>query len=260
MLDGAWGTLVHGSGLGPGDYRGERFAAHDRDVTGDPDILNLTRPGFVASTHERYLAAGADITTTNTFTATSIGQADYGLETVRLRDERGRRADRAGGRGRPLRRGLGRAAQRHALAEPEGRRPGLPHAHVRPGQGGLRGADGGARRGRRRPAAARDDLRHAEREGRDRRGARDGSGAAALDLGDDRRPLRPHALRPDDRGVLGLGRARRPADRRRQLLARRARDALVRRRPRARRAVPASARTRTPGCRTRSAATTRRPR
>ncbi len=80
VLDGAWGTLVHGSGFGPGDYRGERFAAHERDVTGDPDILNLTRPGFVASAHERYLAAGADITTTNTFTATSIGQADYALE------------------------------------------------------------------------------------------------------------------------------------------------------------------------------------
>jgi len=50
------------------------------DVTGDPDVLNLTRPELVRSIHERYLAAGADITTTNTFTATSIGQADYGLE------------------------------------------------------------------------------------------------------------------------------------------------------------------------------------
>jgi 5-methyltetrahydrofolate--homocysteine methyltransferase len=80
VLDGAWGTLIHGSGFGPEDYRGDRFAGHDRDVTGDPDILNLTRADFVASAHERYLAAGADITTTNTFTATSIGQADYGLE------------------------------------------------------------------------------------------------------------------------------------------------------------------------------------
>ncbi len=49
-------------------------------MTGDPDILNLTRPDFVAEVHHRYLDAGADITTTNTFTATSIGQADYGLE------------------------------------------------------------------------------------------------------------------------------------------------------------------------------------
>ena len=80
VLDGAWGTLIHGAGLGPEDYRGSRFAAHPADVTGDPDILNLTRPDFVADVHRRYLDAGADITTTNTFTATSIGQADYALE------------------------------------------------------------------------------------------------------------------------------------------------------------------------------------
>src|SRR5258705_20740 len=80
VLDGAWGTMIHGAGLAPGDYAGERFREHPVDVAGDPDILNLTRPEVVASIHERYLAAGADITTTNTFTATSIGQADYGLE------------------------------------------------------------------------------------------------------------------------------------------------------------------------------------
>src|SRR4051794_17768617 len=72
--------MIHGAGLAPEDYRGERFRAHDTDVTGDPDVLNLTRPDVVRSIHEQYLAAGADITTTNTFTATSIGQADYGLE------------------------------------------------------------------------------------------------------------------------------------------------------------------------------------
>jgi 5-methyltetrahydrofolate--homocysteine methyltransferase len=82
VLDGAWGTMLHGAGLAPEDYRGERFAAHHRDVAGDPDVLNLTRPQLVREVHERYLAAGADITTTNTFTATSIGQADYGLEDV----------------------------------------------------------------------------------------------------------------------------------------------------------------------------------
>ncbi len=80
VLDGAWGTMIHGAGLAPEDYRGERFATHHLDVAGDPDILNLTRPELVRDIHERYLAAGADITTTNTFTATSIGQADYGLE------------------------------------------------------------------------------------------------------------------------------------------------------------------------------------
>jgi 5-methyltetrahydrofolate--homocysteine methyltransferase len=82
VLDGAWGTMVHGAGLRPEDYRGERFASHHLDVAGDPDVLNVTRPDLVRDVHERYLAAGADITTTNTFTATSIGQADYGLEDV----------------------------------------------------------------------------------------------------------------------------------------------------------------------------------
>src|ERR1700761_4672471 len=80
VLDGAWGTLIHGANLTTEDYRGERFAAHPVDVTRDPDILNITKPEFVASVHERYFAAGADIATTNTFTATSIGQADYALE------------------------------------------------------------------------------------------------------------------------------------------------------------------------------------
>ena len=80
VLDGAWGTMLHGAGLRPEDYRGSRFASHHLDVAGDPDVLNLTRPELIREVHERYLAAGADITTTNTFTATSIGQADYGLE------------------------------------------------------------------------------------------------------------------------------------------------------------------------------------
>src|SRR5207247_320939 len=53
---------------------------HPRDVAGDPDLLNITRPEVVLEIHRQYFAAGADIATTNTFTATSIGQADYGLE------------------------------------------------------------------------------------------------------------------------------------------------------------------------------------
>ncbi|HEY7323274.1 MAG TPA: methionine synthase [Streptosporangiaceae bacterium] len=82
VLDGAWGTILQGAGLSPADYRGELFRDHPRDVTGDPDVLNLTRPDVVLDFHRQYLAAGADITTTNTFTATSIGQADYGLEAA----------------------------------------------------------------------------------------------------------------------------------------------------------------------------------
>jgi len=80
VLDGAWGVLLQGRGLSEADFRGERFAGHTRDVLNDPDLLNLTRPDIVREVHDAYFAAGADITTTNTFTATSIGQADYGLE------------------------------------------------------------------------------------------------------------------------------------------------------------------------------------
>src|SRR6476620_11101839 len=80
ILDGAWGVLLQGSGLEESDFRGDRFRDHDHDVKGDPDLLNLSRPDIVSSVHDAYFEAGADITTTNTFTATSIGQADYGLQ------------------------------------------------------------------------------------------------------------------------------------------------------------------------------------
>ncbi|MEU4563335.1 methionine synthase [Actinoplanes sp. NPDC023936] len=81
VLDGAWGTMLQGAKLTPADYRNELIPAdHPKDVTGDPDLLILTRPDVILDVHRQYLAAGADITTTNTFTATSIAQADYGLE------------------------------------------------------------------------------------------------------------------------------------------------------------------------------------
>jgi 5-methyltetrahydrofolate--homocysteine methyltransferase len=82
VLDGAWGVLLQSSGLSEQDFRGERFADHPRDLLNNPDVLNLTRPDVVRAVHESYFAAGADIATTNTFTATSIGQSDYGLEAA----------------------------------------------------------------------------------------------------------------------------------------------------------------------------------
>src|SRR6476619_2332222 len=80
VLDGSWGVLIQRQLRGEEAYRGERFKDHPRDVAGDPDLLNLTRPEVVLGIHRDYFAAGADIATTNTFTATTIGQADYGLE------------------------------------------------------------------------------------------------------------------------------------------------------------------------------------
>ena len=82
VLDGAWGVLLQGRGLSEEEFRGQRFAEHGKDVKGDPDILNLTQPQIITEIHRAYLEAGADITTTNTFTATSIGQGDYGLQAA----------------------------------------------------------------------------------------------------------------------------------------------------------------------------------
>ncbi len=100
VLDGAWGVLIHRRGLSEDEYRGERFRGHHKDVQGDPDLLNLTHPEIVSEIHDSYFAAGADIATTNTFTATRIGQGDYDLRRRRGRDEPRRRAPRAARRRR----------------------------------------------------------------------------------------------------------------------------------------------------------------
>jgi 5-methyltetrahydrofolate--homocysteine methyltransferase len=80
LLDGSYGVLIQKTVRGEEAYRGERFKGHARDVAGDPDLLNLTRPEVVRDIHRSYLEAGAEVVTTNTFTATTIGQGDYGLE------------------------------------------------------------------------------------------------------------------------------------------------------------------------------------
>ena len=82
VLDGAMGTLIQGFQPGEAEFRGERFADWDRDVKGNSDLLNLTQPDMIRSIHLQYLRAGADIVETNTFTATSIAQADYGMEDL----------------------------------------------------------------------------------------------------------------------------------------------------------------------------------
>ena len=80
VLDGATGTMQQAYGLEEDDYRGKRFASHDLPLKGNGDVLSLTRPDVVEAIHRAYLEAGADIIETNTFTATRIAQADYGLE------------------------------------------------------------------------------------------------------------------------------------------------------------------------------------
>ena len=78
LLDGATGTMLQERGLDEGDYRGARFADCDRPLLGNHDLLCLTRPDVIAEIHDGYLEAGADVVLTNTFTATSIAQNDYG--------------------------------------------------------------------------------------------------------------------------------------------------------------------------------------
>jgi 5-methyltetrahydrofolate--homocysteine methyltransferase len=80
VLDGATGTLLQGHALDEAGFRGERFAHHPRDLKGANDLLSLTQPQIVRDMHRRYLAAGADIITTNTFNSTRVSMSDYGLE------------------------------------------------------------------------------------------------------------------------------------------------------------------------------------
>ncbi|WP_424949248.1 methionine synthase [Deinococcus sp.] len=79
ILDGAWGTMIQRRELTEADYRRPDFEAA-RQYRGNHDLLNLTRPDIIADIHRLYFEAGADITKTNTFSSTTIAQADYGLE------------------------------------------------------------------------------------------------------------------------------------------------------------------------------------
>ena len=80
ILDGAMGTMIQRFKLGEADYRGVRFKDHAKDLKGNNELLQFTRPDVITSIHEAYLAAGADLIETNTFGATSVAQEDYGLE------------------------------------------------------------------------------------------------------------------------------------------------------------------------------------
>ena len=82
MMDGAMGTMVQRHQLQEKDFRGDRFASHAKDLKGNNDVLVLTRPDVIGGIHLAYLEAGAEIIETNTFNATSISQADYGLESA----------------------------------------------------------------------------------------------------------------------------------------------------------------------------------
>ena len=82
VLDGAMGTMILQYGLTEEDFRGQRFRDLPGMVKGNNDMLNITRPDVIADIHRKYLEAGADIITTNTFSSQRISEADYQLENV----------------------------------------------------------------------------------------------------------------------------------------------------------------------------------
>ena len=233
------------------DFRGERFAEHPLPLRGNNDLLVLTRPDIISGIHHDFLEAGADIIETNTFSATWVAQADYGTEDGGPRPQRrgGAAGARGGATSGPRRRPTSRASwpgrsgptNRMLSISPDVEDPSkraitfeeLRAAYVEQVRGLVEGGadlllvetiiDG---------LNAKAAIAAIERRGRgDRRPP------AADDLGDDHRPQRAHARRPDDRGLLDHDRPRAAVQRRRQLRPRRGRDAALPGRPLARRLV-----------------------
>ena len=193
VLDGAMGTMIQALRLDEEGYRGARFDAWNREVRGNNDLLNLSRPDAVRAIHLAYFRAGADIVSTNTFSSTRIAQADYGMaeiahelnaEGARLAREAAR--DRAG-RGRPaaFRRRRHRPNQPHRVDLARCAEPELPRRHLRRAAHRLCRTGARPSRRRRRHSADRDDLRHAQRQGRDLRLRRSHERARHSRAGDD---------------------------------------------------------------------------
>jgi 5-methyltetrahydrofolate--homocysteine methyltransferase len=82
ILDGAMGTMIQSYRFSEADFRGTRFADWPRDLRGNNDLLSLTQPDAIRDIHMAYFRAGADIVETNTFSCTTIAQADYGMEAL----------------------------------------------------------------------------------------------------------------------------------------------------------------------------------
>src|SRR5262249_858155 len=82
VLDGAMGTMIQGLALDEAAFRGERFKDFHRDIRGNNDLVILTQPKAIEDIHAEYLRAGADIVATNTFSSTSIAQADYDMSDL----------------------------------------------------------------------------------------------------------------------------------------------------------------------------------
>ena len=272
ILDGAMGTMIQHYKLSEADYRGERFHDHSHDLKGNNDLLVADAAArSSARSTTQYLEAGADIIETNTFNSTSIAQADYGMESGRVR------AEPRGGAGSRARR-----PTRSRRATP--RRPRFVAGALGPDQPHRLDL---ARRERSRASATSPSTSWSTPTREAVRGLVDGgvdlllvetifdtlnakAALFAIDAATSRRPAQrlpimisgtitdasgPHALGPDARSVLELGAPRAAALDRAQLRARREADAAVHRGARAHRRHLRLARTRTRACRTRCAET-----
>ena len=133
VLDGAMGTMIQALGLDEQGYRGARFDAWNREVRGNNDLLNLSRPDAVRAIHLAYFRAGADIVSTNTFSSTRIAQADYGmaeiayelnLEGARLARQAAQVAENEDGRARFVAGAIG-PTNRTASISPDVSNPGF---------------------------------------------------------------------------------------------------------------------------------------
>jgi len=133
VLDGAMGTMIQALGLDERGFRGARFDAWNREVRGNNDLLNLTRPDAIRAIHLAYFRAGADIVSTNTFSSTRVAQADYGMaeiayelnaEGARLAREAARAAQNEDGRTRFVAGALG-PTNRTASISPDVANPGF---------------------------------------------------------------------------------------------------------------------------------------
>ena len=82
VLDGAMGTMIQNHSLDEKDFRGERFVDHPVILKGNNDLLSITQPEIIKEIHRNYFDAGADIVETNTFSSTSVGMADYQMESL----------------------------------------------------------------------------------------------------------------------------------------------------------------------------------
>ncbi|MBB4398269.1 methionine synthase [Bradyrhizobium sp. ERR14] len=132
VLDGAMGTMIQNLQFDETAFRGERFKDFHRDLRGNNDLLILTQPQAIEDIHAAYLRAGADIVATNTFSTTSIAQADYDLidivyemarEGARLAGNAARRVEAEDGKPRFVAGAIG-PTNRTASISPDVSNPG----------------------------------------------------------------------------------------------------------------------------------------